>query len=720
MFMNQHTTPTRGKGRRGRMLHVVALLGVLAPIGLLGRAQPAQAEAFVEPAFAQQWRSTDEAVARGTARRTFFWGPEPFAHTNEVYLEAPNNGLRRVQYFDKARMELTKRAEQDPNLVTNGLLTVELVSGQLQVGDARFLRREPATNPVAGDPLANELAPTYASFYGGRQAFGVPGAQAAPDRTGQQVIEAINRAGEVSSLPQPATRVAYARYFRETGHNIADVFQRFFQQAPLGEQAWLPVMGYPISEPFWARDKAVVGGQTRDVLIQLFERRALTYTPANPAGFQVEMGNIGQHYFLWRYNLDPSDRLPGNFRLTYAQGRTLFSQALRNPSDLQRLGDAPAPITNLWTIGGGRAVTATASGAHLVDLAQARPPKALSLPAGLAQASVEEVASSADGRRVAIRYRAPGDSISVVQVYELGATAGDKLDVREAWTAYQGEGAGPRLSRDGAYLVVSAANSIVIVNLNNREAYQVALGVRAPVTRAEWIGRTHRLMVSTGGYDTFDPASNTYVNTPGAVYLVDTPPNPGTVRVLEGPNIRAISVSPDGNYFALRSSKGPFVPASPSGSVVNTVSFRAVAEPGVELVGAYEQGTAGRSSQEPVLGEWSADGTYLMVRSFASLTAGAFVEDAHLVTPVTGRPIQENRIEGWNLSTRRLNLAGPFYLLAANHVYQGPEADSQQEIGVRNVDGSEQVTLFRAAVRPNVENNDLPIRTARVAQVVKP
>ena len=37
------------------------------------------------------------------------------------------------------------------------------------------------------------------------------------------------------------------------------------------------------------------------MLIQAFERRVLTYTPSNPPAFQVEMGNIGQHYYDWRY-----------------------------------------------------------------------------------------------------------------------------------------------------------------------------------------------------------------------------------------------------------------------------------------------------------------------------------------------------------------------------------------------------------------------------------
>jgi hypothetical protein len=35
--------------------------------------------------------------------------------------------------------------------------------------------------------------------------------------------------------------------------------------------------------------------------LQCFERRCLTYTPDNPEGWQVEFGNIGRHYYQWRY-----------------------------------------------------------------------------------------------------------------------------------------------------------------------------------------------------------------------------------------------------------------------------------------------------------------------------------------------------------------------------------------------------------------------------------
>jgi hypothetical protein len=44
-----------------------------------------------------------------------------------------------------------------------------------------------------------------------------------------------------------------------------------------------------------------VGGSERDVLIQVFQRRVLTYSPDNPEGWQVEMGNVGRHYYFWRY-----------------------------------------------------------------------------------------------------------------------------------------------------------------------------------------------------------------------------------------------------------------------------------------------------------------------------------------------------------------------------------------------------------------------------------
>ena len=108
---------------------------------------------------------------------------------------------------------------------------------------------------MAGDQVGNGLTPTYASFYQGKLAFGVDGAVKAGDRTGQPVNEAVNAAGQVSTLGQTPASLKYARYFGDTGHNVADVFNNFFQQAPLGEDKWLSVMGYPITEAFWLKTR---------------------------------------------------------------------------------------------------------------------------------------------------------------------------------------------------------------------------------------------------------------------------------------------------------------------------------------------------------------------------------------------------------------------------------------------------------------------------------
>jgi hypothetical protein len=57
--------------------------------------------------------------------------------------------------------------------------------------------------------------------------------------------------------------------------------------------------GYPVTEAYWTN--VDVAGTDRLVLLQCFERRCLTYTPENPEGWQVEFGNVGQHYYRWRH-----------------------------------------------------------------------------------------------------------------------------------------------------------------------------------------------------------------------------------------------------------------------------------------------------------------------------------------------------------------------------------------------------------------------------------
>lgn len=79
-----------------------------------------------------------------------------------------------------------------------------------------------------------------------------------------------------------------------------------------GSNVWAPLFmnpfyatGYPVTEAYWASVK--VGGVYRNVLIQVFERRVLTYTPGNGPGWDVEADNVGQHYYQWRYVQIPTE-----------------------------------------------------------------------------------------------------------------------------------------------------------------------------------------------------------------------------------------------------------------------------------------------------------------------------------------------------------------------------------------------------------------------------
>jgi hypothetical protein len=163
---------------------------------------------------------------------------------------------------------------------------------------------------MSGD-FGDTLAPTYFAFQ--RVSNTQAGDNPAQDRRGQQVTQTIDRNGVVGNDPSKSvmTGTNIVQFVNETKHNIPAVFWNFLNSSgpvantnnqTTNEQLivpWFFASGFPISEPYWTR--ATIQGQVRDVMIQAYERRALTYVPTNPAGFQVEMANIGQHYFDWRY-----------------------------------------------------------------------------------------------------------------------------------------------------------------------------------------------------------------------------------------------------------------------------------------------------------------------------------------------------------------------------------------------------------------------------------
>src|SRR5437868_14283690 len=213
-MMNHRQRRTAGAG--------AGLAGLMMAGVVVFTAIPASAIEFAHPAFKRVWDRTDSLVASGQVSRTWFWGPDPRAAAQEQYVDAPNGtGTRLVQYFDKSRMEINDpNADQNnPFYVTNGLLTIELISGQMQVGNNSFETSYPANIPISGD-IDDTQAPTYASFIVVSNTR--RGDHRQPDRRGQYATATINKAGQVGDDPSKTsvagTTVAY--YEPTTGSNI--------------------------------------------------------------------------------------------------------------------------------------------------------------------------------------------------------------------------------------------------------------------------------------------------------------------------------------------------------------------------------------------------------------------------------------------------------------------------------------------------------------------
>ena len=99
----------RGLDLRWRCVVILALLGGSLALSTGVRAEPD----FLDFAFRPVWERADLPTEGGAATRTFIWGPALFVAPDgpklprtEPYRDL-EGGLRTVQYFEKARMELT-------------------------------------------------------------------------------------------------------------------------------------------------------------------------------------------------------------------------------------------------------------------------------------------------------------------------------------------------------------------------------------------------------------------------------------------------------------------------------------------------------------------------------------------------------------------------------------------------------------------------------------
>jgi hypothetical protein len=270
----------------------------------------------LDPNMIKTWERTDFLVQNGTISRSWMWGPKAFNVALEDYSEAPG-GKRLVAYFDKSRMEVNN-PNGDRNsqwFVTNGLLVKEMISGQMATGDKTSQKFLPAGIRVAGDQNNNPNTPTYAALYN-LASF----SPTATNRSGIQVGQFVNQTVDFKGTTGVdfsfnSKNVRYAHYEETLGHNIPQPFWDFMNsQGPVYENGrvgqgnvvnWLFSTGLPLTEAYWSRVR--IEGVEKDVLVQAFERRVLTYTPDNDPAWRVEMGNVGLHYSKWRYtdNVEP-------------------------------------------------------------------------------------------------------------------------------------------------------------------------------------------------------------------------------------------------------------------------------------------------------------------------------------------------------------------------------------------------------------------------------
>ncbi len=305
--------------RRSRTLFtlivITTLFATLAPAAEAGLVGDPTAYTY------DTWARSDLPVSEGIESRTWMWGPAPLDLGGfENYQEAPG-GERFVQYYDKARMEITY-PDGDPNsiwYVTNGLLVVELITGQMQLGDNSFVQRDPAFINIAGD--SDDLfGPTY-SLLG--DYLDDP-----PLPVGDIIIQSLDFGDDPT---YSGYNVIAAHRDPVTNHTVAGPFWDFMNSSGTiyanggytsGQLFPDPLFatGRPITEAYWAIIK--VAGNYTDVLLQCFERRCLTYTPANEPAWRVEAGNVGQHYKTWRYEGGPVDDVPAAGELIYGSSLT--------------------------------------------------------------------------------------------------------------------------------------------------------------------------------------------------------------------------------------------------------------------------------------------------------------------------------------------------------------------------------------------------------------
>jgi hypothetical protein len=197
---------------------------------------------------------------------------EPFrayynAHQGMRVLGSPLTGLITVdgypaQYFEKGRIEDHRAEIHDPTWAfMYGRLTPELMEWQPQ-------------GTVTGAAI------TYGQL---KQAAATSTRVLPPPgfHSGTMPVDG----GKAIFIPiDPWLRPA-------PGYTVPSYFWAYMNRADLFPGGWLHDIGLPLTG--LVGTTTVKNGNTREIVLQAFERTVLTYDPQNPDNWQVERGNIG-------------------------------------------------------------------------------------------------------------------------------------------------------------------------------------------------------------------------------------------------------------------------------------------------------------------------------------------------------------------------------------------------------------------------------------------
>ncbi|MEO8288868.1 MAG: alpha/beta fold hydrolase [Chloroflexota bacterium] len=129
-------------------------------------------------------------------------------------------------------------------------------------------------------------------------------------------------AGRTDQPFKRATASSTGDFFTQTGHNLAQPFNNYWQK-----NGGLPVFGYPISEAF--NEKSATDGKTYQV--QYFERNRLEYHPeAKGTAAEIQRGLLGKEFYTRTYgNTPPPAASPYPVSMDALQGMIRWGSDLK-------------------------------------------------------------------------------------------------------------------------------------------------------------------------------------------------------------------------------------------------------------------------------------------------------------------------------------------------------------------------------------------------------